>query len=281
MTAHTSHAAPAMDRLRARLDVVRAPLCVGIDPHPAAFPDGVPQDAGGLERVARGVVEAVAGEAAAFKLNTAFYEAFGSAGWAVLERVREAIPEDVLVVIDAKRGDIGSTAERYAEAIMGRLRADAVTLSPYLGEDAIEPFLAYEGRFVYLLARTSNPSASVLQNRDAGGRPLYEAVAEWVARRWPGGERVGLVVGATATAELRRLRELTPDLPFLIPGVGAQGGDLQAAIVACHGISAPGLVAISRAITEASRAADWRAAAAEAARVWRGRMLEAGATLPA
>ena len=270
-----------MDRLRARVRAVEAPLCVGIDPHPAAFPPGVPPDAHGLERLARGLVEAVAAHAAAIKLNVAFYEAFGSAGWAALERARDDIPSGVFVIVDAKRGDIGSTAERYAEGIFGRLRADAVTLSPYLGEDAVEPFFAFPDRFVYLLARTSNPSASVLQDLEAAGRPLYEVVARWVAERWPDGERAGLVVGATAPAELARIRELVPALPFLVPGVGAQGGDLAAAVRACHGTSAPGVVSISRAITEASRGDDWQHAARAAAQAWRGRMLEAGATLPA
>lgn len=271
----------AIDRLRARIAAVKAPLCVGIDPHPDAFPADLPPDASGLERVARGLIEAVAEHAAAIKLNVAFYEAFGSPGWAALERARDDIPEEVFVILDAKRGDIGSTAERYAEAIFGRLRADAVTLSPYLGEDAVEPFLADQERFVYLLARTSNPSASVLQDRETEGRPLYEVVARWVAERWPTGERAGLVVGATAPTELARIRSLVPALPFLVPGVGAQGGDLGAALRGCHGSSAPGVVAISRAITEASRGDDWQRAAAAAAQSWKGRMLEAGATLPA
>ena len=270
--------APPLDRLRARLEVIGVPLCAGIDPHPSAFPDGIPTNAAGLERYAVGLIEAVAEHVVAFKFNVAFFEAFGSEGWRALERARASVPAEIVVILDAKRGDMGPTAERYAEALLGRLAADAVTLSPYLGEDAIEPFLAFPERIVYVLARTSNPSASTLQACLVEGRPLYEVVAEWVAARWPGG-RVGLVVGATAPAELRRLRQLVPELPFLVPGIGAQAGDLPAALAACHGSDAPGVVSVSRAITEASRGLDWQAAASHAARGWRGRMVETGATL--
>ncbi len=190
------------------------------------------------------------------------------------------VPSDHFLLLDAKRGDIGTTAERYAAGLFGRLGADAVTLSPYLGEDAVEPFLAYPGHVVFLVARTSNPSAGRLQDLPVGGAPLHERVATWAASTWPDG-RVGLVVGATAPAELARLRHVAPSLGFLVPAVGAQGGDLSTAVANCHGTAAPGLVSISRAIAEASRGEDWRAAAAASAQAWLGRMQEAGATLPA
>ena len=269
---------PPIARLRSRVGRLGAPLCLGIDPHPDQLPAGLPPGLAGIERYARGIAEAAAEEAAAIKINIAFFEAFGSAGIAALERLRDDLPADTFLVIDAKRGDIGSTAERYAEALFGRLRADAVTLSPYLGEDAIEPFLAVPDRVVYVLARTSNPSAGTLQDLAVDGEPLHERVARWVAGRWPG-ERVGLVVGATAPAELRRLRELVPGPAFLVPGVGAQGGDLAAAVAHCHGADAPGLVSVSRAIAGASRGGDWQAAAAASARSLRVRMRELGATL--
>lgn len=270
----------ALERLRSRLRTVRAPLCAGIDPHPDAFPDEIAHDAAGLERYVRGLIEAVIPHVAAVKFNVAFFEAFGAPGWAVLERARAVVPVEIFTILDAKRGDVASTAERYAESLVGRLAADGVTVSPYLGEDAVEPFLREGRAVVYVLARTSNPGASTFQDRLSEGRPLYELVAEWVAGRWDDG-RVGLVVGATAPAELRRLRAIAPQLPFLVPGVGAQGGDLRAAVESCHGRAAPGLVNISRAITSASRAADWQAAASDAARAWRGRMLKAGARLMA
>lgn len=269
-----------LDRLRSRIARLGAPLCLGIDPHPDALPDELPRDVSGIERFARGLVEAAAEFAVAVKVNVAFFEAFGSAGWAALERLVADLPSDHFLVLDAKRGDIGTTAERYAASLFGLLAADAVTLSPYLGEDTLEPFLAYPGRVVYVVTRTSNPSAGTLQDLPVSGVPLHEHVASWVAGRWTDG-RVGLVVGATAPAELARLRRLAPALGFLVPGVGAQDGNLAAALEHCHGTAAPGLVSISRGISAASRGDGWRAAAAASAQSWLGRMQEAGATLPA
>jgi len=270
-------AAP-LARLRARLARLGAPLCLGIDPHPESLPEGLTADVGGIERFARGIVEATSEHAAAVKINVAFFEAFGSAGIAALERVRADLPADLFVILDAKRGDIGPTAERYAAALFGHLEADAVTLSPYLGEDAIEPFLVFEQRVVYVLTRTSNPSARTIQDLPVDGGTLHERVAHWVAQRWPGG-RVGLVVGATRPQELRRLRELVPGLAFLVPGVGAQGGELAAAVACCHGTDAPGVVSVSRAIANASRGDDWQEAAGAAAAALRASMQEVGATL--
>jgi orotidine-5'-phosphate decarboxylase len=271
---------PPLDRLRARLETVGAALCLGLDPHPAALPDELARDAQGIETFARGILEAAADSVVAVKVNLAFFEAFGAAGWAALERLRRDVPDDVPLIIDAKRGDIGSTADRQATSIFEVLEADGVTVSPYLGEDAIAPFLAYEERIVYVLARTSNPSAGTLQDVAVGAIPLYRHVAEWVAQRWPE-PRVGLVVGATAPGELAELRTAVPGPAFLVPGVGAQGGDLAAAVRACHGTQAPGLVSVSRAIAHASSGPNWRAAAAAAAREMVAAMREVGATLPA
>ncbi|HET6381352.1 MAG TPA: orotidine-5'-phosphate decarboxylase [candidate division Zixibacteria bacterium] len=270
---------PPLERLRARVARL-GPLCLGIDPHPDALPEGIERGVRGVEAFARGLLEAAAPHAAAVKINVAFFEAFGSAGWAALERVRADVPPEHVFIADAKRGDIGSTAERYAEALLGRLTADAVTLSPYLGEDAIDPFLAVPGRMAYVLARTSNPSAGTLQDLPVGaeGRPLHHAVAAWVAERWPDG-RVGLVVGATAPDELRELRRLVPGPGFLVPGIGAQGGDMAAAAEACHGTRAPGLVNVSRAIASAAQGPHWRAAVAGEARRWQAMLSAPGATL--
>ena len=267
-----------LERLRARVDRLGTNLCLGVDPHPARLPAGIDADAAGLERFARGLLEATAEHVVAVKINVAFFEAFGSAGWAALERLRGDVPATHFLVLDAKRGDIGTTAERYAASLFGRLQADAVTLSPYLGADAIQPFLAHEDRCVYVLARTSNPSAGDLQDLAVDGRPLHERVAAWVARTWPE-PRVGLVVGATAPDELRRLRAVVPGPGFLVPGVEAQGGDLEAAAQACDGSMAPGLVSISRGLAEASAGPDWAAAATSAAQRWADRLREASATL--
>jgi orotidine 5'-phosphate decarboxylase subfamily 2 len=269
-----------LERLAERIRVTGAPLCMGIDPHPDALPDELPPDVSGVERFARGLLEAGAEAAVAVKVNIGFFEAFGSAGWAALERLRREIPATHLFILDAKRGDIGSTAERYASAIFGHLKADAVTLSAYLGADAIAPFLAYPDRVVYLLARTSNEDAGTFQDLPlADGTHLDARIAAWTAHRWPGDPRVGLVVGATRPGDLERIRKAAPDPAFLVPGVGAQGGDLSAAVAACDGRLAPGVVNISRGIAGASRGPDWRAAAAEASRRWQGLMREAGGTL--
>jgi orotidine 5'-phosphate decarboxylase subfamily 2 len=266
--------ATVLDRLRARRAAIGAPLCLGIDPHPDHLPEGMQRTVGGIEGFARGLLEAAAAEVVAVKINVAFFEAFGASGWAALERVRADVPPDVVCVLDAKRGDIGSTAERYAAGLLGQLGADAVTLSPYLGEDAIEPFLAYPDRLVYVLARTSNPSAGRLQGLTTDGVPLHVAVARWVADTWSDG-RVGLVVGATAPDEMNVLRGAVPGPGFLVPGVGVQGGDLEAARRHADGAWAPGLVSVSRGIAGASSGSDWREAAATAASALRNRLRDA------
>lgn len=263
-----------LDRLRARVERLGSPLCLGLDPHPDRLPGGLAADVGGVESFTRGLLEAVAADVVAVKINVAFFEAFGSAGWAALERLRRDVPPHLFLILDAKRGDIGTTAERSAAGLLGQLEADAVTLSPYLGEDAIEPFLAYQDRCVYILARTSNPSAASVQELHAGADALYLAVARWASATWTDG-RVGLVVGATAPAELARVRAEAPGPGFLVPGVGAQGGDLVASVRACHGAWAPGVVSVSRGIAEASHGADWARAAATAARELGSRMREA------
>ena len=264
----------ALDRLRARRAAVGSPLCLGIDPHPDALPAGLPPDVEGIERFARGLLESAVAQACAVKINVAFFEAFGSAGWAALERVRNDVPPDVPCILDAKRGDIETSAERYAAALLGRLEADGVTVSPYLGEDAVEPFLASGDRLVYVLTRTSNPSAGRFQAFGADGEPLHLHVARWAAERWSDG-RVGLVVGATAPEELARIREAVPGPGFLVPGVGAQGGDALTAARAADGEWAPGLVNVSRGIALASSGRDWQAAAAAAASAHAGRLAEA------
>ena len=264
----------ALARLRARRSIVGSPLCLGIDPHPDQLPVGLSREVDGIESFARGLIEAVGPHVCAVKINVAFFEALGPAGWAALERVRSDVPRELVCILDAKRGDIGSTAERYAESLLGRLDADGVTLSPYLGEDAVEPFLARGDRLIYLLARTSNPSAGRIQSLVADGEPIHVHVARWAADRWPEG-RVGLVVGATAPDELDGIRAAVPGPAFLVPGVGTQGGDLVAAARGADGAWAPGLVSVSRAIAGASIGPDWAQAAAAAAQALAGRMAEA------
>ena len=263
-----------LERLRARSAALGAPLCLGVDPHPDRLPEGVGLGVSGVERFARELIQAAADQAVAVKINVAIFEAFGAAGWAALERTRADVPADHVCILDAKRGDLGTTAERYAAGLIGHLRADGVTLSPYLAEDAVEPFFSAGDALLYLLARTSNPSAVRFQELMSDGAPLYAHVARWAAERWPGG-RVGLVVGGTAPGALARLREEVPGPGFLVPGVGAQGGDLEASVRACDGAWAPGLVPVSRGIADAAHGSDWAAAATAAASTLRQRMRDA------
>ena len=272
-------------RLRVRSDRTGTVLCLGVDPQLDQLPSGFPAGVEGIERFARLLVEAAAPHAAAVKFNLAFFEAHGSRGLAALERVRAAVPADVPVIADAKRGDIGSTSELHAAAIFDSLGADAVTASPYIGSDGLEPLLARSERFVYVLCRTSNPGAREFQGlnvADPGGdddpiEPLYLRVARR-ARGWNEAHGpVGLVVGATAPEELALVRDAAPELPFLVPGVGAQGGDPREVLRAgAARAGAPGairggglLVNVLRAVaSRAKTAEDPGAAMAEAAREW-------------
>jgi orotidine-5'-phosphate decarboxylase len=222
-----------LDRLAARTAATRTVLCLGLDPDPATLPEGFGADLRGVESFARLILEAASPYAAAVKPNLAFFEAYGSAGMAALERLRGTLPGDLPVIADAKRGDIGSTAARQAVALYDAFGADAVTANPYLGAEAIEPLLGRDDRFVYVLCRTSNPGAAELQDllvaadaaAAAPAEPLYARVARRAVGWGPGGT-VGLVVGATGPAELARIRAVAPGLAFLVPGVGAQGGEV-------------------------------------------------------
>jgi len=222
---------PYLERLADRSAAAGTVLCLGIDPDPGGLPPGFPPTLAGVERFARLLVEAGAPHAAAVKPNVAFFEAFGSPGLAALERVRAAVPPGIPVVADVKRGDIGSTAARQAVALFDALGADAVTVNPYVGSEALAPLLERLDRFAYVLCRTSNPGAGELQDLvvgDAGGapaEPVWARVAR-LAGGWGPGGTVGLVVGATAPRELAIVRSIAPGLAFLVPGVGAQGGEV-------------------------------------------------------
>lgn len=241
-------------------------LCVGLDPDPALMPKA------GLVEFTKAIIEATKDLVCAYKPNLAFYEALGLEGLRGLERTLAAIPSDIPVIGDAKRGDMANTATFYAKALFEVWGFDAATVNPYQGRDALEPFLAYHDRGVLILCRTSNPGSADLQSlatsvADGGGAamPLYERVAH-LANACNGAGNVGLVVGATMPAELRRVREVCPAMPILIPGVGAQGGDVKDAVR--FGADAQGELAIvntSRQVLYASRGADFAEAARRAA----------------
>jgi orotidine-5'-phosphate decarboxylase len=280
-------------RLDARLRTVRSCLCLGLDPDPALLPAGFGGGLDGVERFAALLLAAALPYAAAVKPNLAFFEAYGSRGLAVLERLRASIPADVPVIVDAKRGDIGSTAARQAVALFDALGADAVTANPYLGGDALGPLLGRSDRFVYVLCRTSNAGAGEFQALEVAadvslGRPaepLYRRVAARAAAWHERYGTVGLVVGATAPAELAEVRAVAPASAFLVPGVGAQGGAIDEALAAgparqgLAGTIAGGalLINVSRAIAAgASSAGDPSEGITAAARDWSRRLAVLG-----
>eukprot|EP00444_Apocalathium_aciculiferum_P004481 CAMPEP_0183400362 /NCGR_PEP_ID=MMETSP0370-20130417/12541_1 /TAXON_ID=268820 /ORGANISM="Peridinium aciculiferum, Strain PAER-2" /LENGTH=270 /DNA_ID=CAMNT_0025581649 /DNA_START=82 /DNA_END=894 /DNA_ORIENTATION=- len=251
------------DKLRARAEAVDSLLCVGLDPHQSELEE---DSAEGAFKFCAKLIEETKDVAAGYKPNAAFFEAYGTPGADALERVLKLIPKDIPIVLDAKRGDIGSTSEAYARAAFETLACDSVTVSPYLGGDACAPFLKDPTKGVWVLCKTSNPGSADLQTMEVvGGKPLYLHVADLCCNTWAKEHNnAGLVVGATDVEALRRVRAELPHVWFLSPGVGAQGADLSAALHA--GLSADGfgmLLPISRGI---SKAADPRAAA-EAFRV--------------
>ena len=251
-------------------------LCVGLDPVLDRLPEAVLATENPLLAFGRAIVEATADLVCAYKPNLAFWLAEGPAGLRALQDLVASIPSHLPTILDGKFNDVGHTAAAYARTAFDVLGVDAVTANPYLGLDAVHPFLTHEGHGVFLLARTSNPSAPDLQDQLAGGCPLYQHVAH-LAVGWnvahPG--TCGLVVGATYPEELAHLREIAPDLPFLIPGIGAQGGSLATAVV--HGPAAGGagpVINVSRDVIYASLNPDFAEAARHAARALRDQINE-------
>jgi orotidine-5'-phosphate decarboxylase len=244
------------NRLRTVITERDSLVCVGLDVNPDRIPQHLKMRPDPIFEFNRSIIEATRDLVAAYKPNLAFYEALGTEGWDILKRTVKAIPPDILIVGDAKRGDIGSTAERYACALLD-IGFDAVTLSPYLGRDSIDPFIQEEEHGVFILCLTSNPSSQDFQKMEIEGRPLYLHVAEKIVE-WNEKGNCGLVAGATHPDELTEIRRIAPDLPFLIPGIGAQGGDLAGAIM--QGTDANGnsaLVNSSRGIIYASSGEDF------------------------
>ncbi|MEW6233285.1 MAG: orotidine-5'-phosphate decarboxylase [Chloroflexota bacterium] len=247
-----------LEKLERTVAENRSLLCIGLDPDPAKMPE---RFLGGPDPVFafnRSIIDATADLVSAYKPNIAFYEALGINGLQALKKTIKYVPQGIPVILDAKRGDIGSTAQAYARAAFEYWRADAVTVNPFLGYDAVEPFLRYADRGVLLLCRTSNPGASDFQGLPCPGRPLYLVVAE-KALEWNTAGNVGLVMGATYPRELGLVREMAPDLWFLVPGVGSQGGDLG--VVLRAGLDARGAGLIVNVSRQVIYAADPRRAA--------------------
>jgi len=241
-------------------------LCVGLDPDPVRFPAALQGDPQKIYDFCAAIVDATADLVCAFKPQIAYFAAPRAEDQLerLLQHIRAHAPH-VPIILDAKRGDIGATAEQYAREAFERYGADAVTLSPFMGQDSIEPYLRYPGKGAFLLCRTSNPGGGDLQAQrlaDVPGQPLlYEHLARLAQGPWNTGGQLGLVVGATYPAEIERVRELAPTVPLLIPGVGAQGGDARATVRAGLRPDGPIVVNSSRAILYASSAGDFAQAA--------------------
>jgi len=254
--------------LKARWSASNSLVCVGLDPEPAKFPEAFAGGDDAVFRFCRDIADATAEFACAFKPQIAHFAALRAED--ALERLIAHIHSrhpGIPVILDAKRGDIGSTAQQYAVEAFDRYAADAVTANPYLGRDSVQPFLDRADRGVVILCRTSNPGAGDLQDLSIDGRPLYRHVAEKVAREWNGHGNCALVVGATWPEQLRDVRAIIGDMPILVPGVGAQGGDAGAVVRNAASADGTGLlVSSSRAILYASRGGDYAEAAARAAR---------------
>jgi orotidine-5'-phosphate decarboxylase len=264
--------------LRAAEARAQSMLCVGLDPEPARFPLPWRGDAGRIFDFCARIVDATHDLVLAFKPQFAHFAAHRAED--ALERliahIRRVAPE-VPVILDAKRGDIGSTAEMYAREAFERYRADAVTLSPFMGHDSIEPYMKHAGKGLILLCRTSNPGGADLQGqRLASGELLYEHIARLAAGEWSrGSAELGLVVGATFPREVARVRELAPTLPLLLPGIGAQGGDAEATVRAGWRPDAPIIVSSSRAVLYAGGGEDFAANARAAALAARAQLRSA------
>jgi orotidine-5'-phosphate decarboxylase len=248
-------------------------LCVGLDPDPELMPEGL-----NLFEFNRAIIDATADLVCAYKPNIAFYEALGGEGLEALKRTREYIPADIPVIVDAKRGDIGSTSKAYARGLFDYFNFDATTASPYLGYDSLEPFIRCRDRGVFILCRTSNAGASDFQSlsceADGSHKLLFEVVAEKV-NQWNKSGNLGLVVGATYPEELKSVRQRYPDMPLLIPGVGAQGGELSR--VVRYGVDAGRqrtIINSSRQVLYASKGRDFAQAARKVAMELRDRINE-------
>lgn len=258
---------PFIQQLASAWDKNNSLLCVGLDPDPAKFPAHLQGKPDAILEFCTAIVDATADVACSFKPQIAYFASCRAEDQleALIAYIHEKHP-GIPVILDAKRGDIGSTAEHYAKEAFERFAADAITVNPYMGRDSVEPYLAYPEKGVILLCRTSNPGGSDLQFLDVGGEKLYERVARLVAQDWNRTGQCALVVGATFPAEIARVREITGDLPLLVPGIGAQGGDIAATVQAGRTANGTGLmINSSRAILYAGKGEDFAAAARQVA----------------
>jgi orotidine-5'-phosphate decarboxylase len=232
-------------------------LCIGLDTDLAKIPHHLRRSRSAFEDFNRRIIDATHDLVCAYKLNLAFYEALGERSWRALRRTLAAIPPEVITIGDAKRGDIGNSAAMYARVLLEDLRFAATTVSPYMGDDAVAPFIARREQGAFILALTSNPGAHTFQYLPVRRRPLYEHVVA-KAMSWNTLHNCGLVVGATHPRELRRIRSMAPGMPILIPGVGTQGGDLESSVrYGCDGHGELAVINVGRRVLYASGGKDF------------------------
>jgi len=246
-------------------------LCVGLDTDLAKIPSHLLQEEDPVFAFNKAVIDATAEYTVAYKINTAFYEAQGVKGWISLQKTLEYIPENIFTIADAKRGDIGNTADQYAQTFFHTYPFDSVTVAPYMGEDSVKPFLQHEGKWAIVLGLTSNKGSHDFQLQPSGDELLYEKVLKTVAA-WGSAENTMFVIGATQKEQLQHVRKLLPDHFFLIPGVGAQGGDV--ATVCTNALNEDGgiLINVSRGIIYAGNDEHFAAAVKQAAKDYRQEM---------
>jgi orotidine-5'-phosphate decarboxylase len=251
----------AIKKLNASMENHKSMLCVGLDIDARKMPQGSGADVSSMARFVLRIIEATSDIVAAYKPNLAFYEALGPEGLSLLKLVCGRIPEDTVIILDAKRGDIGNSAEFYARACFEVYGADWVTVNPYMGYDSLRPFLSYKDKGAFVLCLTSNPGARDFQRLDIVGKPMYMHVVQKIVS-WDKDHNCGLVVGATYPEQLAEIREAAEDMPILIPGVGAQGGDLEKAVQnGTSGFRKPALINVSRSVLYASSGDDFDRAA--------------------
>jgi orotidine-5'-phosphate decarboxylase len=235
----------AFEKLTGILNKTRSYLCVGLDSEFAKLPPNLRKNPHGIFEFNRRIIEATSDFASAYKINFAFYEEFGSAGFDILHKTIDLIPENIFTIGDAKRGDIGNTSRLYAKSVFEYFRLDSITVSPYMGFDSISPFLEYTDKMVFVLALTSNKGSADFQRLESEGKPLFIHVIE-KAKSWTNSNNLGFVAGATHPDEISLIRQYAPSEPLLIPGIGTQGGDVEGVLAAIEGT--PALINVSRDI---------------------------------
>lgn len=248
-------------------------LCIGLDSDPQKIPAHLKKEKDPVLAFNKQIIEATKDLCVAYKINTAFYEIEGTAGWQRLEETLKLIPQNIFTIADAKRGDIGNTGKMYAKAFLETIPFDSVTVAPYMGRDSIEPFLQYKGKWAIVLGLTSNPGAEDFQYLECGGKKLYNHVLE-KASKWGNEENLMFVIGATRAAELAHVRKIVPGNFLLVPGVGAQGGNLKE--VSEHGLNANCglLVNVSRGIIFAGKGQNFANDARKAAQQYQQEMAQ-------